>query len=795
VLPDSRAEWTGPLLDAWLTTRNCTRPTRVHDKIALVDKVLAAEAEQLRRDPSHYVRLHDESGASMFEIMRAELADAHLVCEDAGDEHAPYAPPPFTDGSWTHGLLADTAHTLPTIERMVLRHHVRRCGKRGDWTAAAEADCHKTMNTAVRRIAKHPPPNFRWRRISCRVGSVPDGATMDSDLPAAPTQEIWQFGMSIARSRNVTPYDVVVVLLVDAGGLEKPRAAVEPSTEPLSTSTAVEVIKMYCPCRDGAGGCCGHGIAAMLALNLATVAIKALARGATVDTLKTASEATRTALLCRWIVPTHGDTADITEPTPRHTFHKMEGSGSTKQSVSANSASTMRHLYDGDAQNGPIDTECPEWEDAVTKLITALRADNGGEPSAFEAQWHPEIFRAGSMQSAAVAHNGSSVGPVTPNMRGRNTKATTWVGKKVPGKKRSKTATAPKTSKHRRGRPSAKSDVIADDLHPHPDPRTVAAFVTGVRGMCEYDGGPVSLQSLLSAVKSVTDLKHQSMSELRALFQHCCKRGLILEANGRVEQRKNKRVLVPQFLCTDTAWFTDWDLHQAQVHGDVLARARANYRGGRNFDGMQCYPGYVRLLTAQVECYASGHASANSTMRRIFEGHEYAAWVFNAAWTGSGTHWLVLLLDGRPSRRYVGFWDPLGGMCPRPLKLQLIAAMERSGEEWITEFQLAAIGSYPLQSDGYECGPWGLVAEECWAEYHNCNVTDVSFGTWVHAKFDELGLGCHVRRRRWIAEHRHRFRGYACEEERGDRDVDAIVAAIDDDAIPQSVIAASLKYQ
>eukprot|EP01047_Picozoa_sp_COSAG01_P040457 COSAG01_NODE_3408_length_6127_cov_61.919210_6_plen_584_part_00 len=95
VLPDSRAEWTGPLLDAWLTTRNCTRPTRVHDKIALVDKVLAAEAEQLRRDPSHYVRLHDESGASMFEIMRAELADAHLVCEDAGDEHAPYAPPPL----------------------------------------------------------------------------------------------------------------------------------------------------------------------------------------------------------------------------------------------------------------------------------------------------------------------------------------------------------------------------------------------------------------------------------------------------------------------------------------------------------------------------------------------------------------------------------------------------------------------------------------------------------------------------------------------------------------------------
>ena len=320
ILPSDENEWTIDNLNAFLRTRKLPMNAgpKAH-KVAQVKELMLLESQQIARGDK--IRLHDESGASMFEIMAAELVDSSTVVFRSDD---PFRPPAEDAPDWIRGQPCNLMHRMPTMHKAVVYNYARRVGRVPDWTKAVDAELNKMMISAKRRIMNVSTfSNFR-HRVHEELDREPippeeqgdsddDGTTVDT----MPRRSIWQVACEIQRSTNLGSFEPVVVLLVEEGGTIEatPRQFDNDigggyTEGEFSQSVVLEVLKAYCPCSSGC--MCGHIAALLTGLELGTNAFKHFAAGRSVKDLKKSS---CTAVLCRWIVRSKsGAVADVTEP-------------------------------------------------------------------------------------------------------------------------------------------------------------------------------------------------------------------------------------------------------------------------------------------------------------------------------------------------------------------------------------------------------------------------------------------------------------------------------------------------
>ena len=99
VLPDSEDEWTHDKMNMFMQTRRVPIDQgRKDQKVAKVKEILANEKRSIAN--GERIRLHDETGVSIFEVMEAELVDSAKVTFREKDD---MRPPPADDESWISG--------------------------------------------------------------------------------------------------------------------------------------------------------------------------------------------------------------------------------------------------------------------------------------------------------------------------------------------------------------------------------------------------------------------------------------------------------------------------------------------------------------------------------------------------------------------------------------------------------------------------------------------------------------------------------------------------------------------
>lgn len=703
------------MLDDFLRTRSLTRPSRggVSAKAALAKRTLASEARLIAAGKT--IRLHDESGASMFEIMKSELADSHTVVFADDD---PYRAPEEDAEDWIRGQPCDMMHRMPTLSKAVNFNFYRRIGKISDWTPAADTEANKMMISGMRRVVNVSTfKGFRHRVHNPDSELDPAFAQVkedvDSDFPV-PTRTMWHVACEIQRSTSSGSFTPVLVLLVEHG--DDVAATPQPAQDgiggdyqegPFSQSVVVEVVKAYCPCTSGC--MCGHIAALMTMLELGTDAFKKLAAGGSVDDLKQGPSCT--AVLCRWIFPTVGEVADVTKPLYEQQFGRTlpeEGDEDGPRPKSAITAS-QRPLF-VPMVHDEVNLGAEEEEEALHALLDSLRQAHNGEPSALEVQWYPNYT--GDGQTVTKKR--------MPSDTSKKKEKKARLEQKQPSKKQG-------NSRKQQQQPNKRQK-----------PGTASRAASKAKQEEWYGSVP----GLLGGTRrhlychNIHEVHNLFVGRLRLYRNGTCNANDFYPNALHVPQTQQRRnpsfdKVKPSITGNDGQEVNPKTILVAtgvQLDGVLLESLRAHAAIGAGAPERDGFVGIDRRTqTGRLR------SDKSRTIEILLNSGGTGAFPFNI----NGNHWVVLLICGR--RRYVGYFDSLAGEISSQLQECVITAISTlpNSTTWKYEWNLGAINGRQFQHDPdppgpFQCGVWALYCEEIWLRF--LQTDSQSFFSFLHGQ-------------------------------------------------------------